>query len=686
MKKLTVIVLSLVLLLGLCSVAQAAVDIPVNREEAFLFHGSFNAPEFTTPVIESIVQNGNQFTITLSGITDGHTWDSFDVMFEDTLHMGGFWISSQFQGNTVTVTAPDGYPNPSIFSYNRFFADDEYSIVISYDSKGKVSDYAIDTTIYDEKTKEYNDYYWNYTADGKLYREYITSKYEAYFYAGSGLLSRYSYYPDGYDGDLLVDCSPDGTVTQVYYWAKDGDYFWDRWTGWYGTDSDGNVIDVDASTLPSIESLTGPELIPATKVSQEDVEIPLSASAANLELPLALDEIPAVVSAKLENGKLTIVTSKNLDALSSDQHDLWVFPDIRYMYEFGDDIIYAALSDQNGSYDPATNTFTVDLPEGATLLGDPYITVLYQVDNLYFDYISDHFGVSVSTFDDYIPNYGKNYQYNADGKLEFVTTFVSEDFSISVYFDENGQMDSYEYSIDNNATAIYMPDGTLDYVWYYDMETATATYWDEQNGWHTRFWDSETETVVYTPTDAPDDAVDPTTLKPLIIVVTKPKHDWYPMNTLGLAALSMKDLGISSDWHNVAPVDLTTDGTTVFTLVGGDAWILGNAYVTVADGNVTVTYDVYEGHGYMKAEKLNWFLSKDDLTEENLKADSNYAFGQPVSIAEDLKGAEIAILFIDSKITFRQPYFDAYNFTTRYYRNRENWKEYREGLIEILGE
>ena len=148
----------------------------------------------------------------------------------------------------------------------------------------------------------------------------------------------------------------------------------------------------------------------------------------------------------------------------------------------------------------------------------------------------------------------------------------------------------------------------------------------------------------------------------------------------------MKDLGISSDWHNVAPVDLTKDGTTVFTLVGADAWILGQAYVTVADGNVTVDYAILDGHGYMKEEKLNWFLSKADLTEENLKAESNYAFGEPVSIADQLGGAETAILFIDSKITFRQPYFDAFNYSTRYYRNRENWKEYREALIEMIGE
>ncbi len=86
----------------------------------------------------------------------------------------------------------------------------------------------------------------------------------------------------------------------------------------------------------------------------------------------------------------------------------------------------------------------------------------------------------------------------------------------------------------------------------------------------------------------------------------------------------------------------------------------------------------------MKEEKLNRFLSKADLTEENLRAKSYHAFGQPVSIAEDLKGAETTILFIDSKVTFRQPCFDTCSYTTRYDRNRENWREYREGLIEMI--
>jgi len=266
---------------------------------------------------------------------------------------------------------------------------------------------------------------------------------------------------------------------------------------------------------------------------------------------------------------------------------------------------------------------------------------------------------------------------------EEVEGYFYDDGIVNAFYTQDGALHDYSYSnFDGSKYVRYGADGTLQYA---DIYLADGTnYWFYEGKWMTM--DAETDKAIVLdgqPKDA-DLSDMPDLLLP--VVAAKPEHDWYPMNTLGLAALSMKDLGISADWHNVAPVDLTTDGTTVFTLVGGESWILGNAYVTVADGNVTVTYELLKGHGYMKEEKLNWFLTKADLTEENLKAESNYAFGEPVSIEEDLKGAETAILFIDSKVTFRQPYFDAYNYSTRYYRNRENWKEYREGLIEMIGE
>ncbi len=261
--------------------------------------------------------------------------------------------------------------------------------------------------------------------------------------------------------------------------------------------------------------------------------------------------------------------------------------------------------------------------------------------------------------------------------------YIFEDGIVNAFYTMDGALYNYSYSnFDGSKYVQYTADHVLMYADVY-LEDGT-NYWFYEGQWMTT--DPVTDEVVVL--DGQPAGVDLSDMPDLFEVpsTAKPKHDWYPMNTLGLAALSMKDLGISADWHNVAPVDLTTDGTTVFTLVGGESWILGNAYVTVADGNVTVTYDLLKGHGYMKEEKLNWFLTKADLTEENLKAESNYAFGEPVSIEEDLNGAETAILFIDSKITFRQPYFDAYTYTTRYYRNRENWKEYRAGLIEMLGE
>ena len=689
MKKVVAIVLSLILVLAVWATASAAMNIPITADDTLIANGNYTLPDFSVPVIKEIKQSGDKVSVTLADNGKGYEKGIFEILFRSDINNNGHWVSTELQGNVLTATVPEDYPKLSIIDFFNYITDDA-TLYVTYRADGTLNQYEVSAEVYDETSKTNNEHRWNYTGDGALVREFIQGQYEAYYYAGTGALKEYSYFPEAYDGNMTVTCSPDGTVTYIEYWAEDGYYWWNAWEGWTGNDSDGNSVEVDASKMPSIESLAGPALVAKATVNKEDVEIPLNATSASTQLPFEAKDLPAIFSTKVENGKLTITTSVNLDDFNYYKTDKSLATSIGYVYELDGEEHYG-WSDDEGSYDPETKTFSVDLPEGAVLVSEPRIVINYQVDNLYYYYSIDEDGVYISASDDLIPNYSQGYQYGTDGKLESVSTYLAEDdYSLYVYFDEDGKLDSYEYSLDSPdnvySSVTYLADGTLDYVWYYNMEAGQAYFWDEANGWHTRKWDEATESIVAIPAEAPEGAVDPETLKPLVIVSKKPQHVWFPKNTLGLAAVSMKDLGISSDWHNVAPVDLTKDGTTVFTLVGADAWILGQAYVTVADGNVTVDYAILDGHGYMKEEKLNWFLSKADLTEENLKAESNYAFGEPVSIADQLGGAETAILFIDSKITFRQPYFDAFNYSTRYYRNRENWKEYREALIEMIGE
>ena len=501
------------------------------------------------------------------------------------------------------------------------------------------------------------------------------------YYANNGL-PKGSFYRT--EKDEFVHCNADGSVYSLNYYDEETgyDYYWNQWMGWEVTDSEGNFVEVDASTLPNPEDYKGPVLVTVEAVTKDDVKVATSAASVMPELPIALKDLPTITATKVEGNKVSVSLSADAEKLAfyEDDNSLDVYMDIAYRLD-GERYWTGSYEEDICTYNPETQTYELTLPEGAEV-EDCELSLYRTIDNMYSSYIISENGIDIGIGNDYYENVSQTFSYE-DGKL--VSTYTSVDgYYLSSTYDAEGNLESYRFPVNESNHATFLSDGTLDFIRYYDSENQQSFYWDATNGWHTREYADGGETFTATAADKPADAMDPEEVKPLIVVSKKPEHIWFPKNTLGLAAVSMKDLGISSDWHNVAPVDLTTDGTTVFTLVGADAWILGNAYVTVAEGNVTVTYDILDGHGYMKSEKMNWFLTKADLTEENLKADSNYAFGEPVSIADQLGGAETAILFIDSKITFRQPYFDAYTYSTRYYRNRENWKEYREGLIEMI--
>ena len=60
------------------------------------------------------------------------------------------------------------------------------------------------------------------------------------------------------------------------------------------------------------------------------------------------------------------------------------------------------------------------------------------------------------------------------------------------------------------------------------------------------------------------------------------------------------------------------------------------------------------------------------------------AFGQALSIGEDLGGAANAILFICNRVTYGQPCYGSTGYLTRYWPNRQRWIDYRAGLTELL--
>lgn len=156
---------------------------------------------------------------------------------------------------------------------------------------------------------------------------------------------------------------------------------------------------------------------------------------------------------------------------------------------------------------------------------------------------------------------------------------------------------------------------------------------------------------------------------------------WYNSNTVGVAGLSLKDLGIANDWHNIVPVDVSKTGYQVYTLVGADAHIIGHAFVVNNNGSLTVEFDYVYGEVIEHSQCVKWFTSLDQITAEALADVSNGKTGSDVvSVANDLGGAGIAFLSINNKVTWRDPIDAKGNSLSRYWRNAPSWVAYRDGL------
>lgn len=157
---------------------------------------------------------------------------------------------------------------------------------------------------------------------------------------------------------------------------------------------------------------------------------------------------------------------------------------------------------------------------------------------------------------------------------------------------------------------------------------------------------------------------------------------WYNSNTVGLAGLSLKDLGIAEDWHNIVPVDVSETGYQVFTLVGADAHEIGHAFVAVNNGAVTVTCEYAGGPTAMIIEHsqcIKWFTSLEDITAEALTStEGGVACGEAVNLDGTV------YLSINNKVSWRSPInADSANLP-RYWRNSPSWVAYRENLKTLL--
>lgn len=407
----------------------------------------------------------------------------------------------------------------------------------------------------------------------------------------------------------------------------------------------------------------------------------LAAAATNV--PTTSDKVeykyPTIESVTVEGNTVTVKLSESVDLKYDwvdDENSVDSYVYIKY---------YDSIADQEYNWwneSTSGDTVTFELQDWEEFTGFAVVGNYTYDDGAYSGYRMTTNG------DGYFSYNEGGYHYYAEfenGKATYyqVVETTSEESRLVYYveFDETGAMDHFYGQYEDGKWGAFDGDGNATYLEYFDEENDKYYWWDDEDGWQT--WDENGELVILD--EAPEGAPDPDSVKAPYFKRALDKI-WYGNNTVGVLGLSLRDdLGMTDKWYNVVPVDLTVEGTQTIPMVASNIYYFGSAKVTVADGNVTVTYTMPRGHAYLKEECLQWFTSLDDITADFLAAPAGeYAFGEPVSISEQLNGQDIALLFICNHVTYRQPINDNGGALTRYYNTQERWQNWRAALTELL--
>ena len=164
-----------------------------------------------------------------------------------------------------------------------------------------------------------------------------------------------------------------------------------------------------------------------------------------------------------------------------------------------------------------------------------------------------------------------------------------------------------------------------------------------------------------------------------------PNYKWSGKNTVSTIGLTMRDLDIADDWHSIVPIDLTKTAWYCIPLSISNAFRVGNAFVSVNNGNVNVFVQYFHSSVVQYSENFKWFTSLDQVSPEAITDETTgYTSNDVLSVQDDLGGAEIAYLAINSKAAYRSPLDDQGNYLPRYYYGAQEWKDYRASLMEML--
>ena len=274
---------------------------------------------------------------------------------------------------------------------------------------------------------------------------------------------------------------------------------------------------------------------------------------------------------------------------------------------------------------------------------------------------------------------GNAYAFDSEGR--FLEIAYAES-GVRARFNTRGVMTSYGYEAFRDMIVWFSKTGEVVCAEYDEGDGGVAARWEPGYGW----FEDAPEGRVKIKLDVPSPWDAQRLLKP-----AEPAEEaeitHYPSNTICVAGLTLKeaDPSLPEKWYNVLPVDLTKDGRSVYQLVISNMFYIGEVYVDVWGDEVTVSCDLVDSTAVQPLSWYGrWFTRLGDITTASIESsEDGIPFGQPLSIADDLGGADTVLLFIRSKATYYQPFRDGTTLT-RYWRNLDEWKEFREGLQELM--
>ncbi len=290
--------------------------------------------------------------------------------------------------------------------------------------------------------------------------------------------------------------------------------------------------------------------------------------------------------------------------------------------------------------------------------------------------------------------------YNAAGGLETVTRydhqfneyifdndgylreFAYADDTVRVRFNTRGVMTSYGYKPFRNMLVWFSPEGSVVCAEYDEGDGGIAADWEPGYGWYVDSINGREKLAL--------DVTSPWNALPLLPAdapAEKAEVTHYPNNTIMVCGLTLQeaDKSLPDKWYNVLPIDLKQEGRQVYRLMISNMFLIGEAYVDVWGDEVTVNVSLLD-HGAVRPLSWygRWFTHLGEITAASIEAETNgFSFGEPVSISQELAGADTALLFIRGKASYYQPFRDGTGLT-RYWRNQTEWKEFRQGLQELM--